>query len=219
MLHFLYPEVFTDKTSEGFRRSFDLSKGQISTSFMDDARRLLELIMLRRMKNSPLVNLNLPPKNEILLYVPLTPMQRFWYKRLLTRTDKGLLEDLFQGAKDKEMKVLKDEQDEERLLEGINSNALLDSSAIGEPMRLIKGEHGSGDVRGITRDDLRYVETERPSGVTDDSWAESKAIMKRAVELEKQDSARMSDWRRLMNLLMQLRKVRGAAIVRCRNDC
>jgi SWI/SNF-related matrix-associated actin-dependent regulator of chromatin subfamily A member 5 len=58
---------------------------------MDDARRLLELIMLRRMKDSPGVNLGLPPKEEILLYVPLTPIQRFWYTRLRASVDNAML--------------------------------------------------------------------------------------------------------------------------------
>ena len=30
------------------------------------------------MKSSPEVDLNLPEKREVLLFVPLTPMQRFW---------------------------------------------------------------------------------------------------------------------------------------------
>ncbi|KAI9821510.1 MAG: hypothetical protein M1826_000632 [Phylliscum demangeonii] len=117
LLHWLYPEVFTEVTSELFRESFDLTRGRINTSFMDNARRLLELVMLRRMKNSASVNLNLPPKHEVLLFVPLTPMQRFWYTRLLTRTDQGLLEDLFQGAKVKEIKTREEAmKDDERVL-------------------------------------------------------------------------------------------------------
>ncbi|MCJ1381133.1 hypothetical protein MMC17_004242 [Xylographa soralifera] len=114
LLHWLYPEVFTDKTSELFKNSFDLSKGKVSTTVMDDARRLLELIMLRRMKNSPGVDLNLPKKTDVLLFVPLTPMQRFWYTRLLTRADKGLLEELFHDAKGKEAKALQEEVKEEK---------------------------------------------------------------------------------------------------------
>ena len=98
LLHWLYPEVFTEKTAEMFKSSFNLNKGQVSTEVMDHARRLLEIIMLRRMKNSIGVDLNLPPKTEVLLYIPLTPMQRFWYLRLLTRADKGLLEELFHGT-------------------------------------------------------------------------------------------------------------------------
>lgn len=51
---------------------------------MEKVKRLLELVMLRRMKDSPGVNLAIPPKEEILLFVPLTPTQRTWYTRLLT---------------------------------------------------------------------------------------------------------------------------------------
>ncbi|GIZ41258.1 hypothetical protein CKM354_000457000 [Cercospora kikuchii] len=115
LLHWLLPEVFTDDTGDAFRKAFDLTKGTVSTSFMDDARRLLELIMLRRMKSSPGVNLGLPPKEEILLYLPLTPMQRFWYTRLLTRADNATLSDLFAGAQDKEAELLKQEGQDEQL--------------------------------------------------------------------------------------------------------
>lgn len=110
LLHWLFPEVFTQDTAENFRQAFDLSRGKASTSFMDDARRLLEEAMLRRMKSSPGVDLGLPPKEEVLLFVPLTPMQRFWYTRLLTKADNLLLEDLFRGAKDKAEQDIKEEE-------------------------------------------------------------------------------------------------------------
>jgi SWI/SNF-related matrix-associated actin-dependent regulator of chromatin subfamily A member 5 len=110
LLHWLFPEVFTDDTSENFRQAFNLTKGQASTSFMDHSRRLLEVVMLRRMKSSPGVNLGLPPKEEVLLFVPLTPMQRFWYTRLLTKADNLLLEDLFRGVKGKTERDVKQEQ-------------------------------------------------------------------------------------------------------------
>ncbi|MCJ1433349.1 hypothetical protein MMC27_002709 [Xylographa pallens] len=124
LLHWLYPEIFTDKTSELFKNSFDLSKGKVSTTAMDDTRRLLELIMLRRMKNSPGVDLNLPPKTDVLLFVPLTPMQRFWYTRLLTRADKGLLEELFHDARGKEAKALQEEVKEEKNWEQVGIEEL-----------------------------------------------------------------------------------------------
>jgi len=72
LLSWLYPEVFTSKTHELFEKSFNLSKGQFSGAVLDDSRRLLELIMLRRMKSSPGVELNLPPKTEVVLFVPLS---------------------------------------------------------------------------------------------------------------------------------------------------
>lgn len=180
LLHWLYPEVFTEKTAELFKTSFNLTKGQVSTQVMDDARRLLEVVMLRRMKNSPGVNLNLPPKTEVLLYVPLTPMQRFWYMRLLTRADKGLLEDLFHDVHGKETLALQQEaqeaDQEADILKGKNIEELeqLDTTAIGEDESM--------------------------------KWEEQKEIMRRAVEQEKQDDKKGTAWKKLMNLLMQLRK-------------
>ena len=172
LLRWLYPEVFSEKSAELFRTAFDLTRGKVSTNVMDDSRRLLELIMLRRMKNSPGVDLNLPPKTEVLLFVPLTPMQRFWYTRLLTRADQGLLEDLFQGAQQKESLVLQQED---------------------------KIKKGWEDI------DVKELENLEKAGAGDD-WEESKEIMRQALEHEQQDESKKSAWRKLMNILMQLRK-------------
>lgn len=177
LLHWLYPEVFTEKSAELFKTSFDLTRGKVSTTVMDDARRLLELIMLRRMKNSPGVDLNLPPKTDILLFVPLTPMQRFWYTRLLTRADKGLLEDLFKGAKEKEQESRVQESNETK----------------------------DWEQKGL--DELEDLD--KTCGTAGDGWEESKEIMRQALQQEQQDETKKSAWRKLMNLLMQLRKVSG----------
>lgn len=175
LLHWLYPEVFTERSAELFKSSFDLTRGKVSTTVMDNARRLLELIMLRRMKNSPGVDLNLPPKTDVLLFVPLTPMQRFWYTRLLTRADKGLLEELFQDAKEKELEVMVKESSEAK-------------------------EWEQKDLIGLDKLD-------KACGTAGDDWEESKEIMRQAIQQEQQDEAKKSAWRKLMNLLMQLRKV------------
>ena len=87
MLHWLYPDVFTKKTSELFKSSFDLSKGCVSTPVLDSVKSLLEIIMLRRMKGDLETSHSLPLKKEILLFIPLTPMQKIWYTKLLTRSD------------------------------------------------------------------------------------------------------------------------------------
>jgi SWI/SNF-related matrix-associated actin-dependent regulator of chromatin subfamily A member 5 len=116
LLAWLYPEVFNENTQTLFKESFDLNRGKVNRKTLDDARSLLELIMLRRMKDSPNVNLGLTPKEEVLLYVPLTPMQRFWYTRLLTRVDDAMLDDLFVDGRSKEKAVLeKDKQDDQLL--------------------------------------------------------------------------------------------------------
>ena len=168
---------------------------------MDDARRLLELIMLRRMKNSPSVDINLPPKHEVLLFVPMTPMQRFWYTRLLTRTDQGLLDEIFQGAKEKELKVMSEEKEEDRLMAetGAKERAL---SRLTLAQVSLQEAQSTTDAQGIKPS----VDDEMEPGTGDD-WAETKAIMKRALEMETQDRSKSTGWQRLMNLLIQLRKV------------
>ncbi|GAB7361681.1 hypothetical protein MBLNU230_g1730t1 [Neophaeotheca triangularis] len=175
LLHWLYPDVFSANTSDLFSNAFNLTKGKVSTSFMDDARTLLELVMLRRMKSSPGVNLGLPPKEEILLYVPLTPMQRFWYMRLLTKAGGGVMDELFKGAKEKELKALENEGQDDKQI------ALLEQA------------------------EKKLNEARQATDAVDDVWAESKEIMEQAVQNE-EVSKDTSDWRRLMNLIIQLRK-------------
>lgn len=165
LLHWLYPDVFTEKTSGMFKDAFDLSRGKVSTKFMDDARHLLELVMLRRMKNSPSVNLGLPPKEEVLLYVPLTPIQREWYVRLLTKAGNSCLEAIFKDTRSKEQQALVEDHEEDRDL------------AVQE----------------------QAVDKQ-------DDWAESREIMRQAIESEQSDDKSSHAWKRLMNLVLQLRK-------------
>ena len=173
LLAWLYPDVFTANTEALFKESFDLNRGKVNTQTMNDARGLLELIMLRRMKNSPGVNLNLPEKEEILLYIPLTPMQRFWYTRLLTRVDDALLNDLFVDGTSKEKGALLKEKREEEMWS--NMEKLEKSTDVGDPKQL-------------------------------GAWEETAAIMRQALEKENDANEPKSAWRKLMNLVMQLRK-------------
>lgn len=178
LLHWLYPEVFTTVTQDLFSASFNLTMGQVRTSVLDDARRLLELVMLRRMKNSPGVNLNLPPKTDILLFVPLTPMQRFWYERLLSRMDKGILEQLFKDAKGKEESARLKDAEEDRKLKLFEIPNVED-----------------------------VAEQELNNEAINDKWQESKEILRKALETGEEKTNNKSDYQKLMNLLMQLRKV------------
>ncbi|KAL1598016.1 hypothetical protein SLS60_008504 [Paraconiothyrium brasiliense] len=173
LLAWLLPDVFTDNTQALFKESFDLARGRANQKTMDDARRLLELIMLRRMKDSPGVDLGLPPKEEVLLYVPLTPMQRFWYTRLLTRVDDSMLDDLFVGGKSKELVALQAEKQE-------NEERRRTQVSQAQPNSAVSDEKGK--------------------------WEETAQIMRQAVQTEKSDDAATSAWRKLMNLIMQLRK-------------
>lgn len=101
LLHWLHPEVFDARTKERFTRAFDLSKGVMDREFMDHCRGLLSRIMMRRTKGD--VELSIPEKEETTIFLPLSPMQRWWYKRLLTRLDTHLLAEIFEGEQDKTM--------------------------------------------------------------------------------------------------------------------
>ena len=93
LLHWLYPNVFTQATQSLFRDSFDLSKGSYSLSFLAAAKRLLEKVMLRRTKAT--VEMTVPPREELTVFIPLTEAQRFWTYRLLTRMDTMDLKSVF----------------------------------------------------------------------------------------------------------------------------
>ena len=93
LLHWLYPNVFTPATQNLFRESFDLAKGSYSIPFLTAAKKLLEKIMLRRTK--AIVEMTVPPKEELTVFIPLTEAQRFWTYRLLTRVDTMDLKSIF----------------------------------------------------------------------------------------------------------------------------
>ncbi|KAI4720738.1 hypothetical protein E4T48_02919 [Aureobasidium sp. EXF-10727] len=176
LLHWLYPNVFIDKTADLFKDAFDIGRGQVDSSFMDHARHLLELIMIRRMKSSPGVDLGLPPKSEVLLYIPLTPLQRFWYTRLLTKAGGTLLDDIFGNVKQKEHEALIKEVQEDIQLDQVKD--VMDS----------------------------------------DFHSQSRALIEQAISNEATGEKDTSAYKKLMNIVMQLRKtcvtpymIKGAA--------
>lgn len=67
--------MFTEQTADRFRDAFDLTKGTYNTKFIEAASALLSKMMLRRMK-ADIDEIKLPPKEELLVYVPLTPLQK-----------------------------------------------------------------------------------------------------------------------------------------------
>jgi SWI/SNF-related matrix-associated actin-dependent regulator of chromatin subfamily A member 5 len=172
LLHWLYPNVFIDKTADLFKEAFDIGRGQVDSSFMDHARHLLELVMIRRMKSSPGVDLGLPPKSEVLLYIPLTPLQRFWYTRLLTKAGGTLLDDIFGNVKQKEQEAM-----------------------------------------------IKEVEEDLKLGQVDNDFnTQSRALIEQAISNEATGEKDTSAYKKLMNIVMQLRKtcitpymIKGAA--------
>lgn len=95
LLHFLYPTVFTERTESVFKTSFDISKGTYALPFIKAAQQLLNTIMLRRTKNT--IALDVPPREELTVFIPMTEAQRFWTYRLLTRMDSMGLHQIFES--------------------------------------------------------------------------------------------------------------------------
>jgi SWI/SNF-related matrix-associated actin-dependent regulator of chromatin subfamily A member 5 len=93
LLHWLYPTVFTSASEELFKESFDLERGMYSLPFLSATQDLLSTIMLRRTKAT--VEFDVPPKETLTVFLPLTELQRFWTYRLLTRLDNVDLKEIF----------------------------------------------------------------------------------------------------------------------------
>eukprot|EP00658_Telonema_sp_P-2_P082333 TRINITY_DN8684_c0_g1_i1.p1 TRINITY_DN8684_c0_g1~~TRINITY_DN8684_c0_g1_i1.p1 ORF type:complete len:1198 (+),score=283.39 TRINITY_DN8684_c0_g1_i1:46-3594(+) len=92
LLHFLLPDVFVAASSEKFEDAFDLAKGKCDTEMLRRAHALLGPIMIMRKKAN--VAVTLPPKTEIKLRVPMCALQRMWYSRLLNRLSSDTLSEL-----------------------------------------------------------------------------------------------------------------------------
>ncbi|EAW17679.1 putative nucleosome remodeling complex ATPase subunit (Snf2h) [Aspergillus fischeri NRRL 181] len=84
IFHWLYPEIFVQDTEKLFQEAFSVSEGKFDPAFLECVRNFLRLIMIRRTKDSPGVGLDIPPKTETVLSVPLSPAQRSLYMRILT---------------------------------------------------------------------------------------------------------------------------------------
>jgi SWI/SNF-related matrix-associated actin-dependent regulator of chromatin subfamily A member 5 len=90
MLHYLAPDVFTSHCAALFEEGFDLSKGLIDSNILRQARKLLSLFMLRRIKDN--VALKLPSRRELTILVPLTSQQIELYKQVLCSLDSDTIE-------------------------------------------------------------------------------------------------------------------------------
>jgi SNF2 family DNA or RNA helicase len=107
----LYPEVFSPASSTLFKDAFSLSEGMVDSRFIRRVRDLLEVIMLRRVKDSPSIGMRLPPKTQVTLYAPLSGVQRQLYHQILTGVDQSLSQELplrpkEEGLKDKREREL-----------------------------------------------------------------------------------------------------------------
>ena len=93
IFHWLYPDVLNKSTVGPFDEAFSLSDGKFDAEFLGHCKRFLGLIMLRRTKESPGIGLDIPPKRDINLSVPLSDLQHAWYLKILTGGGIDVLDD------------------------------------------------------------------------------------------------------------------------------
>jgi SWI/SNF-related matrix-associated actin-dependent regulator of chromatin subfamily A member 5 len=86
LLNYVLPGALS-RATEAFDEAVDLGAGRMDTTAVQQARGLLEALMLRRVKSQ--VEGSLLPKIEYVLKPPLTPLQRQWYREVLGEAKSG----------------------------------------------------------------------------------------------------------------------------------
>ena len=90
-----------------------------------------------------------------------------------------------------------------------NADSEISTGAQHKEAVALKQEAQEGGIlqeKGI--EELEALENKANGGEDAAEWEESKEIMRQALEHEEQDESKSTAWKKLMNLLMQLRKVR-----------
>jgi SWI/SNF-related matrix-associated actin-dependent regulator of chromatin subfamily A member 5 len=86
LLNFLLPDVFS--SSDEFDDWFSTTDGALKHDVVTKLHQILKPFLLRRLKVD--VERDLPPKTETKLYISMTPLQREWYQRVLSKDSMSL---------------------------------------------------------------------------------------------------------------------------------
>ena len=162
LLNFLMPTIFDDR--DAFKRWFDLS-GNLREEVIDRERErpIIEMIqkiirpfIMRRMKCD--VSLNLPPKKEILVYCPLTRIQKNFYRALLERTIIAMIDKEYGTEEEGKTEEGSENTSKRACRSKIDYSEMTDE----EFMAIIDGnvklpQSWSGEVEKIERPDLLHV--------------------------------------------------------------
>ncbi|KAF9288314.1 hypothetical protein BGZ68_000443 [Mortierella alpina] len=228
LLNFLLPDIFDDK--EGFAEWFDFSdinakEGQerilgeeSENGIVSSLHHILKPFLLRRVKTD--VEHSLPKKKEYVLYAPLTPTQKQWYDAAISRDIRNFLiqkkcaGDAPETPKEKESEALvsgntasvDDAAEEDVALED------LDAIIEAEEEQTIKkagivGQRTRGAVKSYSEQtDAQYFKDLESGKTAEQKWEEdAKAVSAREVDLRKATKSVTN--MKLMNMVMQLRKV------------
>ncbi|KAG6887949.1 hypothetical protein C0995_011389 [Termitomyces sp. Mi166 len=188
LLHWLLPTVFTQATQSLFNESFDIHRGSYAIPFLNAAKKLVSIIMLRRTK-AVVAGDDVPPREELTVFIPLTETQRWWTYKLLTKLPAADLQKIFieRGGTIKLEREVAEEGPKEVL------------SQLKNRMEIGKIEGTSDEIlieSGGTFRLEREMAEERPKEVL--SQVENK------METGKIEGTK---YKQMMNLLIQLRQV------------
>ena len=202
LVNYLYPNVFTE--SAPFDLGFDLNRNSVKPAILLAAQAMLAPIMIRRLKRE--VATKLPPKTETIIKVKLAPFQTHWYKCLLASAS-GLLDKL-------QAEALASAGKDDAIAEGHANDDLEAGDAI------VLQEQAQLDAEGnIVASQIAHLpplDAGSASAAADDAGRKpgrkAKSAAKEDDDLGMNASLEVTanagkDWRKLMNLLMQLRKV------------
>ncbi|GAA5887357.1 hypothetical protein JCM6882_002504 [Rhodosporidiobolus microsporus] len=202
LLYFLFPKVFTEATLKPFRDSFNLSAGLYDASFLAKSQKLLEIIMLRRTKEGVKGQLSVPPREELTLYVPLSPAQVFWYTRLLSRADTMTLGEIFGSSEAFDTAA---EQLAIKQLEAAEGNYKGPAAARLGRLQKEKERKGKSAVKQEEGGDVVVLDDSEDD---EDATGDARVMenVKYAIESSKTGETGGNGWQKMMNLLIQLRK-------------
>lgn len=161
MLFYLAPEIFT--ASEKFDEGFDLLRGKIDSNILRQARKMLSVFMLRRLKEN--VSIKLPSRKEVTLLVSLTQQQVDLYKQLLCGLDASTIEIVMR--------------------EGTTTNSRASTEAL-TSLDTSTAADGSSSTEASTS---------------------TTTVTINATQQASSNPSTDSEWRKLMNILLQLRKI------------
>ena len=89
LLNYILPGVLTHEAMATFESAACSATGHMDRAAIAKARRLLESLMIRRVKSQ--VEAGLKPKLEFVLRAPLTSLQRYYYRAVLLKDDADLV--------------------------------------------------------------------------------------------------------------------------------
>jgi coenzyme F420-reducing hydrogenase delta subunit len=188
LLFYLVPEIFT--TSEKFDEGFDLLRGKIDNDILRKARKMLTVFMLRRLKEH--VAIKLPSRKEVTLLVCLTNQQIELYKQLLCGLDSNTIEIVMREA----------DQNDQALMSAVTTSNNNNNNNMSRTT-------STAEMMIADMNDDQSPPSQPSSSINGQSLTVTKSTSNNNNNNNSNNNDHQTDseWRKLMNILLQLRKI------------